>query len=227
MKSIDSLMAKTHMAESSFECSALKVQSVRRVHSRAILTLSNRETYSMPRAMLKERPYRSGMPFDKTSFTRFICERSYPFAMEKAISLLALRARTEKELRDALRLSAYPEETIERVMAHIGQAGYINDADFSKSWAASRTGKGMGTRRIGMELRQKGVDRQTIEETLSSLDEDDLFEGAMRVARKAARGKELSSPENRQKVSASLIRRGYDYAMARRVIAQLCEEKNE
>ena len=64
--------------------SGLTVSSVKRIQGKAVLTLSNGETVSMPRAMLKERPYRSGMPFDKAAFDALIIERSYPFAMDKA-----------------------------------------------------------------------------------------------------------------------------------------------
>ena len=79
---------------------------VRRIHGRAVLTLSTGETLSMPRAMLKERPYRSGTPFDRDSFDAFLRERAYPFAMEKAVALLASRARTETEIADAQRQNA-------------------------------------------------------------------------------------------------------------------------
>lgn len=205
----------------------LTLVSVRRVHSRAVLTLSSGETVSMPRAMLKERPYRGGTPFDLAAHEAFIRERSYPYAMEKAVALLAMRSRTERELREALRLAAYQEAVIERVIERMSEAGYVDDAGFAKGWASSRTSKSMGARRIRMELRQKGVAQETIEETLSALNEDDLFEGAMKAARKAAHGKDPSSPADRQKITAALLRRGYDYSAARRAIAVLLEEEDE
>lgn len=204
----------------------LTLVSVRRVHSRAMLLLSSGETLVMPRAMLKERPYRGGTPFDREAYEAFLRERAYPFAMEKAVALLAMRSRTQRELREALRLAAYPEAVIERVIERMNDAGYIDDESFAKGWASSRTSKGMGARRIRMELRQKGVDQETIEETLAGLDEDDLFDSAMKAARKAARGKDLTSSSDRQKISAALIRRGYDYATARRALSVLIEEED-
>lgn len=203
----------------------LTLLSVKRVHCRAILSLSSGETRVMPRALLKERPYRGGTPFDEAAFDALLRERSYPFAMEKAVSLLAVRARTEKELRDALCQCAYPEETVERVMTRMREAGYLNDADFAEHWAAARTGKGMGTRRIGMELRRKGVSRETIEQTLGALDEDELFDGALSMARKAANGRNLALLAERQKVFAALVRRGYGYDLARKALSQLLEEQ--
>lgn len=203
----------------------LTLTGVRRVHGRAMLTLSNGEVLSMPRAMLRERPYRGGTPFDRESFDAFLRERSYPFAMEKAVSLLASRARTEHEIADALRRNAYPEGTVARVMARLHEAGYLDDADYAEQWAASRAAKGMGMRRIRMELRHKGVDSGTIENVLSSVDEEEQMEGALRAAQKAARGRDLSIPAERQKVLASLARRGYDYALARSALAAVMENE--
>ena len=157
-----------------------KLISVQRSHGRATLVLSTGETLVMPRAMLKERPYRGGTPFDREAFDSFLRERSYPFAMEKAVALLAMRSRTQQEIADALRKNAYPERTIARVMARLDEAGYINDTDFAEQWAASRTTKGMGARRIRMELRQKGVDSEAIDEALSAIDHDDMLSGRFR-----------------------------------------------
>lgn len=203
----------------------LSVKSVRRVHSRAVLTLSNGETRVMPRALLRERPYRGGVPFDEAAFEALLRERSYPFALERAVSLLAVRARTERELRDALHQCAYSEAVIDRVIARMNEAGYIDDADFASQWAASRTGKGLGTRRIVMELRQKGVDAEQIEQALGQIDEKERMESAVRAAQKAARGRELSSPADRQKVFAALMRRGYDSSSAKKAIAALSDQE--
>lgn len=178
----------------------------------------------MPRSMLKERPYRGGTPFDLDSFREFIAERSYPFAMEKAVSLLAMRPRTQQEIVKALSSNAYPEHTIARVMARLDEAGYINDTSFAEQWASSRSARSMGTRRIQMELRQKGVPSDTIAHVLSRLDTDDVFAGALKAARKYAAGKDLSDIKDRQKIMAALARRGYDYATAKQALEELRQE---
>lgn len=199
----------------------LRISSVKRVHGRATLTLSNGDTLLMPRAMLRERPYKSGMPFDRQAFDVFLKERSYPFALEKAVAQLASRARTEKEIVDCLRKNAYPEATIAKVMSRLHEAGYINDAYFAAQWTAARASKGLGSRRIRMELRQKGVDQAEIDQALSAVDDDELMTGALKAAQKASRGKNLSSPADRQKILAALARRGYDFSLAKQALQQL------
>lgn len=203
---------------------ALKVSSVRREHGKAVLTLTNGEIRVLPRAMLRQRAYKSGMPFDEEAFTVFACECSYPFAMEKAVALLSMRARTEKEIVDALRENAYPETTIARVMQRLHDAGYVNDSEFAAQFSASRLSRGMGSRRIRMELRKKGVDSETIDQTISALDQDEVLEGAVMMARKAAHGKNLDDQTDRQKILASLARRGYDFSVAKQAIEAIIHE---
>lgn len=203
----------------------LTLTGVRRIHGRAVLTLSTGETLSMPRAMLRERPYRGGTPFDRESFNAFLRERAYPFAMEKAVALLASRARTEKEVADALLQNAYPEQIVARVIARLHEAGYLDDGDFAGQWAASRTARGLGERRIRMELRQKGVDPDTIERALSAVNEEEQMDGALKAAQKAARGRDMTQRAEQQKVLAALARRGYDYSVARAALEQVLENR--
>ena len=201
------------------------ISSIKRVHGRATITLSNGETLSMPRAMLRERPYKSGMSFDRQAFERFIRERSYSFALEKAVTLLAARARSEKEIVDCLRKNAYPEVTIAKVMARLQESGYINDADFAAQWTMARTSRGVGSRRIRMELRQKGINVSEIDQALDSIDEEEMLNSALKVAQKAANGKNIADPADRQKVLAALARRGYDFSTARCALQILMENE--
>jgi len=203
----------------------VKISSVKRDHGKAILTLSNGKTHVMPRALLKERPYRSGMPFDEDAFLLLLKDRSYPFAMDKAVTLLSMRARTEKEIVDALRRNSYPEETIARVMARLQEAGYINDAKFAVQFSSSRVSRGLGSHRIRMDLRMKGIDSEIIESTLDGLNHDDMLEAAIKMARKAAHGKDLNDRADRQKLLAALARRGYGFSTAKQALQAILEEQ--
>lgn len=203
----------------------LTISSVKRIQGKAVLSLSDGQTLVMPRAMLKERPYRAGMPFDSAQFHAFLAERSFPFALEKAIALLASRARTEREIVDALTRNAYPESTIARVMARLQEAGYTDDAAFSEQWVSSRAAKGLGPRRIRQELLHKGISSCEIGRALDAADEDEMLENAVRMAKKAAAGKDLSDYADRQKVIAALARRGYDFSLAKQALQQIMNQE--
>ena len=208
------------------QASPISVTGVRRNQGKANILLSSGDVIVMPRAMLKERPYRAGVPFDPAAHELFIQKRAYAFALDKAVSLLAVRARTEHEIAEALGKCAYPEADIARVMARLLEAGYLSDSDFAQSWASSRASKGLGTMRIRMELRRKGVEQVAIDAAVSSMDRDALLSGAQKAAQKAARGRDLSKNAERQKVLAALARRGYDYSTARQALQWILDNEN-
>ena len=99
-------------------------------------------------------------------------------------------------------------------------------AGMTAAITAARTAKGMGTRRIRMELRHKGVSSEQIDSVISELDDDMLLDGALCAAQKLSRSKDLSSPADLKKVLDGLARRGYDYSLAKRAI-QLLREKED
>ena len=204
---------------------ALFINSVKRIQGKAELALSDGSIVVMPRAMLNERPYRSGMPFDPEVHQSFIHSRAYAFALNKAVSLLSLRARTEREIVDTLEQASYSDEVIARVMARLQEANYINDSDFAEQWAATRTTKGLGKIRIKMELRHKGINSDTIDHALSSIDDPAMFDSAVKAARKAAHGKDLTAPADRQKLIAALARRGFDYPLAKQAMQHIIDEE--
>ncbi len=202
----------------------LTLASVRRDHGRALLTLSTGETIAMPRAMLRERPYRGGAPFDRAAFDAFMEKRAPAFALERAVSLLSVRERTEGELRAALERSAYPDFAVDRALSRLAEAGYLNDADFAARFASSRSARGLGERRIRMELRRRGVASEEIDGAMDALDGDARRDAALLAARKAARGRDLESPDDRRKLLAALARRGFDYTLAKEALARIREE---
>ena len=113
------------------QASPICVTSVRRSQGKAVILLSSGDVIAMPRAMLKERPYRAGVPFDPAAHESFMQKRTYAFALDKAVSLLAVRARTEHEIADTLRKCAYPESIIARVMSRLLEAGYLNAVSYT------------------------------------------------------------------------------------------------
>jgi regulatory protein len=76
-----------------------------------------------------------------------------------------------------------------------------------------------------MELRQKGIDNETIDNILQDLDEEDL---ALRAASKQARKYDgLEWSDFRKKLSAFLARRGFGYDVVSPVVREVWSELYE
>ncbi len=149
-------------------------------------------------------------------------------ATNAALTFLAYRARSEREVRDRMAQKGYPEETVAAVMAKLVNWGYVNDADFARYWTENRIQhKPRGRRLLEQELRQKGLAQDLVRVTLdeAELDED---ESALALARdRLRRGSDaqLEPAVRQRRLSGFLARRGYSYDVIKRVMKQVFAEE--
>jgi regulatory protein len=144
-------------------------------------------------------------------------------ALQQAILFLSYRARSEKEIRQNLRKHEFTEDAVEYALERLRASGLANDNDFARAWVENRnTFRPRSRRALTMELRQKGLDEETVKEAVSNLDEEAL---AYETARKRApRLKRLEWSEFRRKLSEHLARRGFPYSVVTSVVTRVWNE---
>lgn len=140
-------------------------------------------------------------------------------ARNYALLLLGYRGRSEKELRDRLKRKGFCEEDIEKTVAWMINAGFINDrslADELKRQALSNKLLGFsGARRF---MQQRGLARDTIDEALE-YDEDTEFRNIRRLIEKKAKSLEkYPEPKRTKNLTDFLLRRGYSMNVIRKAI---------
>lgn len=92
-----------------------------------------------------------------------------PSAVEAAITILGLRALTEKKLREKL-AARYEEAEVEAAMERLRELRLVDDAAWASRFAAERFARaGKGRHRIRAELQARGIDGQSAEAALASL----------------------------------------------------------
>ena len=140
---------------------------------------------------------------------------------EAAIRLLAVRARSAKELDRRLNRKGFPAEQVERVVADLQAKGYQSDESFAKQYAEEkRTRSGWAPARVRRELRARGITAGLIDKVVTeTYQEHDL---AAEVLPKALRrwrsSKGLSLEARRRRLTGYLQRRGYDWETIRSVL---------
>ena len=136
-------------------------------------------------------------------------------AMERAGRMLALRPRSERELRDRLKEADLPDDVIEDTVARLYELELLNDEDFALDWIEERTQRrGLGPKALMAELYRKGVDRSTAEAALarSGLDEEaTAIAQAERVLHKVIR---YPLRDQASKLQQMLLRRGFSWEAA-------------
>ena len=198
------------------------IQSVTVIRSLVCLTTDRGEKIYLSRKSVSDAGLYEGMEWSDEAFSQFVLTRQYRPALDRAVAMLARRPCSEGEIRQKLRQIRYAQETIDMVVYKLQREHLLNDADFSDQWAAYRVNHQYGSRRIAQELRMKGVSEQDIRNALESLPEEEERDQALHLALKLSRrtgGKE-DPRKARQRLISALVRRGYDWDIARSV----CEE---
>lgn len=135
-------------------------------------------------------------------------------ALAKAYRLLAVHARSEKELRDVLARAQFAEEIIAAVIENCKQQRFIDDANFVRQFIQSRLrNRPMGRQRLAIELRQKGVDAEIINTALDDFfaEQDQLTLADQLAEKQRKRLANLPAPKSRQRLADFLRRRGFDW----------------
>jgi regulatory protein len=151
---------------------------------------------------------------------------------ESALRLLEQRMHSRAELDRKLRDRHYPRLTRETILSDLECVGLVNDRVFAEAFARQKldASRPLGTRRILMDLRRRGIDAELAQEVLAELGEQDGEDAEFARAKQAGEGKWASlmrSGRERQKARASVARflagRGFDSSVIWRVIDTLEE----
>lgn len=140
-------------------------------------------------------------------------------AYRQAHRLLAVRPRSERELRIRFDRQGVDQPDQEAVLNRLKIEGLLDDAAFARAWIDNRMEfRPRGAWALRSELRGKGVANEVIDQTLEDFNEE---EAARRAARAGTRRYKHLSPELfSQRLSAYLSRRGFQYHLISPLVAK-------
>ena len=150
---------------------------------------------------------------------------------DRALSMLAFRARASAELARSLVRKGELKEHVDRAVARLQEQGLLDDAAFAESFTRAKVlGAKHSRRRVQQDLARKGVPREVTDAAIAAVfvqeavDQRELVES---IARKKLRflGK-LDPLVRRRRLYAFLARRGYDADDIRRAMVAVGEALN-
>lgn len=146
-------------------------------------------------------------------------------AREICLRLLSFSPRTRAQLADALRRKGVADEVAERVLGRYTEVGLIDDDAFARAWVQSRhAGRGLARRALAAELRQRGVDDDTVNDAVEELDPEQEEAAARELVNKrmaATRG--LDPVKRTRRIVGMLARKGYSGGLAYRLVREALE----
>lgn len=151
--------------------------------------------------------------------------------MARALNILAVRPRSENQLREQLLAKAWAEPgMVDECMTRLKELGYVNDDLFAHSYATSRVGtRAIGRSRVARELAGKKIARKTIEEALDTVFEE-VGEEALIDRAIEKRIRTHGRPADRtssKKMFDHLARLGFEYDLIIRKLQALRAEVEE
>ena len=156
-----------------------------------------------------------GVPVDEQLGAALQREAALVSTYDRAINMLALRARSAVELRRLLMRKGEPADLADAAIERLLRAGFLDDASFARQFARSKfLGAGLSRRRVQQELARRGVAREIADAAVAEVFAEEHVdeEGTLdRVARRKLKSlAQLDAPTQRRRLYAFLARRGYD-----------------
>jgi regulatory protein len=148
-------------------------------------------------------------------------ERTLTKARNAAYRLLTYRSRSRAEIEAKLHDKGFNDAIIDTVLADLARLGYVNDLQFAREWTRGRIRlRGFGRRRIGQELKNKGIGQEIIRDVFAEVFSDETeIETAKHVAeKKLSTMKTLDRLTRRRRLAGFLERKGFSFEIIRDVL---------
>jgi len=176
--------------------------------------------------ILKKQPGKNLAKSDKPQGNGLACvnqSHNSQAAKEYAFLLLKFRLRSEAELLARLKQKGFSQALSQETVNFLKDKEFIDDRVFARGWVASRLKRPYGLRKIKQELMQKGLDKEVIEGSLSSIKED--YNESQIVSQLAqqrfSRLKGIEPLKAKMRVYAYLIRRGFAVDVVGEIVKKL------
>jgi regulatory protein len=163
--------------------------------------------------------------------------------LEAALHFLEARQRSVGEVRRRLGSAGYRDDLVTAAIKQLADLGVLDDAAFARTWIESRDrARPRGERALQAELRQKGIDADTVTQALADRragDAEPATDGeaiasaddraAERLLARHARALlRVADPrQRRQRAYGLLARNGFDPGTAARLSARLASEPDD
>lgn len=151
---------------------------------------------------------------------KLIKDDEFGKTFDNSLKFISFRPRSEKELQNWFKRKEVGVETQKLVIKKLKHLGFLNDNAFAKWWIEQRTTfHPSGMRLIKMELKQKGISDEIINELRAKIQDTSEIELAKKVLeKKLPRLKNYKGQELRKKLQNLLAQRGFSWEVIKELV---------
>lgn len=174
---------------------------------------------------------KKGMQVDENELETILKEESRNKCFNYCMWLLARQNYFEKALMEKLKKKEYSDEDITYAFNKLKQHNYLDDTKLTESFVKDKKRfSKKGPQYIAQALRMKGIDYETISQTLQDhYSEDEEFENCMSAALKKIESYRRKCTDDyivRSKLYGYLSQRGFRMQIISKVLEKLLEDKD-
>jgi len=178
----------------------------------------------------------AGSEITEAAWQKIVQETILPRGKRKALELLQLQDRTTKELHDKLIAGDYTEEQTWEIIAYVTSFRYIDEQRYAVNYFHAHA-KSKSYREMQQVLLSRGVEQDTVaaayeqfmkDNSGANPEEDDVGSPEVLAVRRYVGGRvrgTVMTAEQRRKVLAGLMRKGFSYDAIRCVLSGYTTEE--
>lgn len=181
------------------------------------IVLENGECFALYCGEIRKYQMEEGMELEDLIYQEIIDKILIKRAKERMLYLLKDSDKTEKQIREKLEAGYYPQVAIETALAFGKKYHYIDDKRYAENFIREK-GKKLSKRELEYKLQQRGITKeiyQSFYESIEDIQEDAALEQLIR--KKNVNFSEITI-EEKQKLYAYLIRKGFSYETIRKKV---------
>jgi regulatory protein len=187
------------------------------------VSLDDRAAFSLEAEVVIKEGLQIGQELSASQVEALARSDHFHRCLNAAIRYLSYRPRSEFEVRERLQRHGF-NDSIELVIARLKERGLVNDMDFARFWKENRDSFSPRSQWLTkLELRQKRVADDIIDQVVDTIDNDDsAYRAALSKARRLSRSDYQSF---RRRLGEYLKRRGFGYGVINHTIERLWQEQ--
>lgn len=200
-----------------------KIEGQKRTKDRVNVYIDEVYAFSVNSELVYKEGLRKDLIVDEEKLQKVVKEDNILKCKNTALRIIERSYKTEKELKEKLIEKGYGNEEIEKVFDFLREYKLMNDESYTKMYVKDRM-KTQGRSKIKYALKQKGVDEESIDVALDSIDENEEKEIALDLAKKKYNvliKRESDKYKLWNKLCRFLVGRGYDYSLAKEVVRKV------
>lgn len=200
-----------------------RITALKRNKGKVNIFLDGELAFSLSAALVSAEGLRAEQELTGEEVNVLLQRDRFQSGLNSAARYLALRPRSDAELRSKLQSHGCDLPTQNRVIETLKAQGLLDDRAFAAYWTENRDSFNPRSRSLTrLELQKKGVAKEVIEKAVGIIEDDD---SAYRAASRHVKSMRWSDREQfRRRLGSYLERRGFGYAVINNTLQKIWKE---